>query len=139
MDENRPGEEGNLAKLEQELPEFLDLLRTQWNCAIDVSHGPAPLVVPRWMLYEIMQLISEAASNAVRHGRATLLRIAFARTAELLNLEITDNGTGIPGELEMNPLSLSQRVAELGGKLVVCRNSPGLGLKIALPLKLEVR
>jgi signal transduction histidine kinase len=39
----------------------------------------------------------------------------------------------------MKPLSLSQRVAELGGKLAVCRNSPGLGLKIALPLKLEVR
>lgn len=139
VDENRPGEEGNLARLEQELPEFLDLLRTQWNCAIDVSHGPAPLVVPKWMLYEIMQLISEAASNAVRHGRATLLRIAFVRSAELLNLEIIDNGTGISGELEMKPLSLSQRVAELGGKLAVCRNSPGLGLKIALPLKLEVR
>ena len=85
------------------------------------------------------RLISEAASNAVRHGRATLLRIAFVRSAELLNLEITDNGMGISGELEMKPLSLSQRVAELGGKLAVCRNSPGLGLKIALPLKLEVR
>lgn len=142
VDQNRPGEEGNLARLEQELPEFLSLLRAQWNCAIEVSLGPAELMVPKWMLYEIMQLISEAAANAVRHGRATELRIAFAKTAERLNLEITDNGTGMPDKLQFNlkePFSLSQRVAELGGKLAVCRNAPGLGLQITLPLKLEFK
>lgn len=140
VDENRPGEEGNLARLDQDLPEFLDLLRTQWGCSIDVSMGSPELMVPRWMLFEIMQLISEAVANAVCHGRATLVRIGFIGSADLLELDISDNGTGIPDEhTSKKPFSLSQRVAELSGRLAVCRSSPGLGLTITLPLKPGLR
>ncbi|MDX0994220.1 sensor histidine kinase [Sinorhizobium medicae] len=140
VDENRPGEEGNLARLDQDLPEFLDLLRMQWSCSIDVSIGSPGMMVPRWMLFEIMQLISEAVANAVRHGRATVVRIGFIGSAGLLELDISDNGTGIAdGLTSKKPFSLSQRIAELGGSLAICRSSPGLGLTITLPLKPGLR
>ncbi|MDX1097921.1 sensor histidine kinase [Sinorhizobium medicae] len=140
VDENRPGEEGNLARLDQDLPEFLDLLRMQWSCSIDVSIGSPGMMVPRWMLFEIMQLISEAVANAVRHGRATVVRIGFIGSAGLLELDISDNGTGIAdGLTSKKPFSLSQRIAELGGSLAICRSSPGIGLTITLPLKPGLR
>ena len=136
VDENRVAEDGNVARLDEALPEFLDLLKAQWNCEIEMSS--ANLALPRWMLHELMQLISEAVANAVRHGRATRVRMALERSDRLLKLSIDDNGRGMPdGSAARRPFSLSQRIERLGGKLAICRHSPGLQLQVTLPLNAE--
>ncbi len=128
------------APLYQTLPGLIKLLQQQWDCQIEISLVPPNMDVPQSMLHEIMQLVSEATANAVRHGTATQVRIKLVRGDGELELEISDNGSGIGNDVEpKRPLSLSARVNELKGKLTFRRASPGLSIRIALPLKLEVR
>ncbi|AWM27942.1 signal transduction histidine kinase [Sinorhizobium fredii] len=138
VEDSRAAEGDSLARLGQTLPAFLQLLKVRWNCDIGFSFGPAELVVPKWMLHEIMQLISEAAANAVRHGRATRLNLVVRGAEGSITLEITDDGSGVPQDAKpQKPFSLSQRVTELGGQLTICTTSPGFGLQITLPTRRE--
>ena len=123
------------AALHQALPGLVKILREQWDCEIEMSLDPPDIEVPKWTHHEISQLVSEATANAVRHGKATRLRITLAEADGSLNLEFYDNGSGVQSDLEPNrPLSLTTRVADLGGHLTICRASPGFCLRIALPL-----
>jgi signal transduction histidine kinase len=116
----------------------LNLLAEQWSCQIETSFNPPDLVIPKWLAHEITQFTSEAVANAVRHGRATRLRISVVAADHALVLEFIDNGTGIADQAKLQqPSSLSARVARLGGNLTLCRTSPGLGVHIELPLALE--
>ncbi|MNL72294.1 sensory histidine kinase UhpB [compost metagenome] len=86
------------------------------------------------MVHEIKQLISETVANAVRHGRATLLRISIRQSDCGLQIELNDNGTGMQAPAKSpRPSSLSARVDKLGGALTVFRTAPGFGISISLP------
>lgn len=139
VEDSRTTGEGSLVRLGEALPDFLKVLEARWSCDIAFSIGPE-LVVPPWLLHEIMQMISEAAANAVRHGQATRLNIAFTGAEENLDLEITDDGSGLSKDANpQRPASISQRVAGLGGQLTILKTSPGYGLQITLPIRQEYR
>lgn len=124
------------APLCETMPGLLKILQQQWDCRIEMTVDPPDIEVPRSMLHEIMQLVSEATANSVRHGRATQMKIHLVRTGDGLELEISDNGTGMGKDVRRKrPLSLCARVSELKGKLTMSRTSPGLSLRIALPMQ----
>ncbi|CAN7717979.1 histidine kinase [Rhizobium sp. LjRoot98] len=124
------------APLNQTLPGLIKLLQQQWDCQIEISLDPPDIDLPKTMLHEIMQLVSEATANSIRHGKATQVRITLILVDGRLELEISDNGLGIETDaMSKRPLSLSARVSELKGNLTIGRASPGLNLLIALPLK----
>ncbi|WP_081744174.1 sensor histidine kinase [Ensifer aridi] len=134
VEENRAAEIPGTSSLEQILSCFAGLLTGQWNCQIEVSVSPPGLTAPKWMADEIKNLISEAASNAVRHGHATRLRVSISQTDDCLGLEFIDNGTGAPSKTNSpRPSSLSARVNKLGGNLTVYQTAPGFGVHIVLP------
>ncbi len=123
------------APLYQALPGLIELLRQQWDCRIEATLDPPNLEVPKSMQHEIMQLVSEATANAVRHGKATQVRIELVRADRGVELEISDNGSGMAADVEpKRPSSLCARVTELKGNLTIRAASPGLSLRIALPL-----
>jgi signal transduction histidine kinase len=112
-------------------------LREQWGCDIHLTISAGDLDVPARFLAEVIQLISEATANAVRHGRATRIDLAVGRQAGRFRLEITDNGRGIttPGKDErQGSISLGTRVAGMAGSLSITRFSPGLAMLIELPV-----
>lgn len=126
------------APLNQTLPGLIKLLQQQWDCQIEMSLDPPDIELPKSLLHEIMQLVSEATANSIRHGKATHVRIGLVRVDGWLELEISDNGLGIETDaVSKRPSSLCARVSELKGNLTVGRASPGLNLLIALPLKQE--
>lgn len=134
VEENRAAAIPATSSLEQTLSCFAGLLTGQWNCQIEVSVSPPGLTAPKWMADEIKNLISEAVSNAVRHGHATRLRVSISQTDRCLGLEFIDNGTGAPSEANSpRPSSLSARVDKLGGNLTVYQTAPGFGVHIVLP------
>jgi PAS domain S-box-containing protein len=77
-------------------------------------------------LYRIAQ---EAVSNAVRHGKARHLTIVLVRNSERINLEIKDDGVGIPQEWRkakgMGLRIMQYRAAMVGGTLTVQQRSEG--------------
>lgn len=140
VEDNRAVEEPHSVRLEQTLEGFLGMLREQWDCQIAVSVVPPDIVVPKWMMHEIKQLVSEATANAVRHGKASRLRITIGEADNRLRLEIVDDGSGMSGDEKLQkPSSLSARVAKLGGELMVYRSAPGFGIDILLPATVEPR
>ena len=63
----------------------------------------------------------EGASNAVRHGKATVLKIRIARIKQNIVLTIEDNGSGIPSRARLqNGLhNMRERAESLGGNMEI--------------------
>ena len=63
----------------------------------------------------------EGASNAVRHGAASLLKIQIMRVQRNIVLRITDNGRGIPPQVQLqNGLhNMRKRAESLGGTMEI--------------------
>ena len=63
----------------------------------------------------------EGASNAVRHGKATVLKIRIARMKKNIVLTIEDNGCGIPSQARLqNGLhNMRERAESLGGNMEI--------------------
>ena len=81
-----------------------------------------------------MRIGQEAINNAVRHGRATQVRIALSFEEDRVVLTVADNGCGFvpdehdrrrPGE-HFGLLTMRERAARIRGRLEIV-SSPGSG------------
>jgi len=94
--------------------------------------------LPPHQIAELINLVREAVSNSVRHGRATSITVRAAQDGERLALVIADNGTGFsapspsPGHGLAN---MRARAAALGGELQI-ESSAGKGTRVLLTLPL---
>ena len=68
----------------------------QFRCA---GETPELEVLVATHLYRIAQ---EAATNAVRHSKATKVDISLERVADEVVLTVTDNGSGLPENFRKN-------------------------------------
>jgi signal transduction histidine kinase len=92
---------------------------------------------------DVVRVLNEAISNAVRHGGARHIdvRVAIRSRPACLVLEIHDNGRGfVPGGQRIGVgvglRSLSERITARGGKLRVDSEvAPGTTLRCELPLE----
>lgn len=104
------------------------------------AKGSEELEASRGIL--LFRLVQEALSNAVRHGRATRIRIALEMARGELRVEVTDNGRGFgSGILAGNGLrTIRHRVEELGA-LLETRSAPGEGatLIVWVPMRTAFR
>lgn len=88
------------------------------------------------VLYRVVQ---EALTNAVRHSSARHCLVSIESSADMLYLEIVDDGKGLPpSNIAQNGglLGMKERVAMVGGLLVIKTGQEGgLKLQISLPLQ----
>lgn len=86
-------------------------------------------------LYRIVQ---EAVHNAVRHGQAKRICIRMDRSANVLHLEVEDDGTGIRLRKNMPGMGLNImrfRADAVGGQLEIGRAHPrGTRVRLVMPL-----
>ena len=88
---------------------------------------------------EILRLVDAALSNVRRHSGATYVDVTLERFGDGWSLVIEDDGRGFrsgrePGRTPVvTPWSLRERVAALGGQLVVDRRS-GIGVRVEITL-----
>jgi signal transduction histidine kinase len=128
--------------LEAEVEQLMALLRRQWNIEISTDLQPLYGRLSARLAFEVLQILREAVSNAVRHGRAGRVDIRAETTDEGVALTIADDGGGMPmtGEFNMDdltrlslgPKSLRARIAQLGGQLAVVSAVHGATLRITL-------
>jgi signal transduction histidine kinase len=123
------------------LPIVAEQLQRRWGVDCDVSEAEGGIEGPLWMEHELHRIIHEAAANAVRHGKATRLKVKLAPHPSGLELDIEDNGRGIarsrsgPARAGASPRSVSERVRSLGGSVALASNEDGTRLEIRLPLE----
>jgi signal transduction histidine kinase len=86
----------------------------------------------------LLRVAREAIINAVRHGRAGTVQIEL-RTDPLLQLEVTDDGSGFDVERAMSApgrmglRSMQARINAVGGELDI-RSRPGQGTRVVVTL-----
>lgn len=83
------------------------------------------------------RVAEEALNNALKHARATAVRVDIHSTANAINMEISDNGAGFDmaaaGSGGLGLTSIRERVEKLGGRLHV-ETTPGSGTTIRVHL-----
>ncbi len=85
---------------------------------------------------ELMQMIREGVSNAVRHGRADKVRIDIdGDTADWVQLRIMDNGTGFHEGEASAQTSLGERALAFGGSVAHTRVDGWTHVNISIPIR----
>jgi signal transduction histidine kinase len=81
------------------------------------------------------RIVQEALSNAARHARARTCTIRLALSEGVLQVEITDDGIGLPPARRagVGLLSIRERAAELGGTCQI-EATPGGGTQVCARL-----
>jgi signal transduction histidine kinase len=94
--------------------------------------------LPLRVQHELLRIAQEAISNAIRHGKPTVVTVTLRWEPHNLILQIKDNGSGIPttrlvesGGIGLR--SMRERAAQIGAKLVI-QTGPGRGTRIIVTL-----
>lgn len=84
--------------------------------------------------YEVYRIINEALSNAVRHARATEIKVIFTSDSHV-SIQIVDNGQGMPRISEKQPnygLEIMQERAQKIGANVKISSQQGVGTTVEI-------
>jgi signal transduction histidine kinase len=103
------------------------------------THGPVDTAVSTTLREQLLPVLREALSNAVRHAHATQLEVVLVVDGAELGLLVNDNGTGISdGAVESGLDNARQRARALGGRLDLVNVEPhGLRFDWRVPLTPE--
>jgi signal transduction histidine kinase len=95
-----------------------------------------PERLPADMETAIYRITQEALTNVVRHARATSVRVALTASADVVRLEVEDDGIGLHAgtgrAVGTGLIGIEERVRALGGTLTI-RSRGGTRLDVRLP------
>lgn len=133
------GRRGERSRFEEELRAHTAQLARAYEVAVFVSVDPPDLDLESDLAGEVMPLVGEAVSNALRHSGTGVVDVRAELLAERLVLSVVDQGKGFdPGAVErgMGLDNLESRARSLGGE-VSLRSVVGAGtvVEVVLPLR----
>jgi signal transduction histidine kinase len=137
----RPEEACNLA---DRVDELCVRIEHHWGLRVELRQDQGLDELPQDLEHEIYYVIHEALINAARHAEASTVQVELSRQHDRLRIVVADNGRGFPfrGHYDLaalivaqqGPRTLKERIASLGGGLVVDSTASGARLEMALPL-----
>lgn len=100
------------------------------RCDLDLPDDPDELD-PAWAI-ALFRVVQEALTNVAKYARATRLAVSLRRDDTTLVLRVVDDGVGIAPDALAKPLShgllgMRERMAQIGGELVVRPGDAGVG------------
>lgn len=115
---------------------IVSIFRKITGLDVMLSLGNLPNYVGSQLNLALYRTVQEALTNAVRHGKATRIRIIFWVEGDELRLSITDNGRGAFEVVKGIGLSgMEERIGGLGGTVRVGRAPEGgFSLAVTVPL-----
>jgi signal transduction histidine kinase len=126
------------------LEELKGTFAATWGLTLEVSGAMRDTAVPPRIRYELFRIVREAVSNAARHAGASRVRVSLAVNGSAVQVRAADDGHGFPffgrydlaelDKMRLGPVTLKERIAALGGSLVLDSSSMGSTLDIRLPL-----
>ena len=115
-----PAETGGLmASLEQLAEMVRDLFRT--DCRFEC---PQSVLLPdNVMATHLYRIAQEAVNNAIKHGRASQIRIGLAQTSDWISLTVRNNGGPVPAKRVrkegLGLRTMQYRASMIGGSLMI--------------------
>jgi len=107
------------------------------TCDLPERLPPLPAAVE----VAVYRITAEALTNVVRHAGARTCRVRLV-VSDRVELEIVDDGCGLPPEIEagVGLVSLRERAAELGGECrITATTGAGTQVRVRLPLAGSLR
>ena len=131
---------------EMGLPDAIEALARTWREShpqvdIRLSLADARVDIDETSALTVYRIVQEALANAFRHAGAHRIEVVARRRADVLRIEISDDGAGLPDKASAPGLGLrgmKERVSALGGTLAIV-NSPGGGARLSAELRLQVK
>jgi len=116
---------------------------------IQVGVSPGFGRLPQDTETALFRVIQESLANIQRHSGSSTARILLDRRPDCILLEICDEGTGIPeataqianeaaARFGVGIAGMRERMAQLGGTLVIESGASGTTVRATLPVKAEV-
>lgn len=113
---------------------------TQIQCIFEVDSELSAAAFDLPLRRSLLMAIKETLNNAVKHSRATELRLQIHWRSQRLTVVVLDNGQGFDPAMvktERNGLTnISQRILELGGSCLVT-SQPGQGCRVEFSIPLR--
>ena len=127
------------------MQELINKNARHWGCHIALSVTPEDSEIQSGLARQLDFMLAEAIANAVRHGQASRIDVTVKTSSDRTLLQIRDNGHGLADatgvytltELaarKIGPVSLRNRIAELGGSLTLSSSPQGVELHADLPI-----
>ena len=111
-------------------------MRVPWTVVLELG-DPS---LGRRLERQLYLIVREAVSNVERHANANAASLRLQRRGNVLHLEISDDGWGFDRSAvpdgSVGLRSIEQRVAELGGSVVIA-SAPGEGTSLIATLPTE--
>ena len=87
----------------------------------------------------VFRCVQESATNAVRHGGATVVEAEAMERDGVLHLAIRDDGSGLPEGhgIGLGLSGMRERVGALGGTFALDKAGPGAIVRITIPVPTE--
>lgn len=129
---------GLAAAIEWQAGEFQR--RMSIRCKVTIE--PSDFNVKEEFRVPIFRIFQEAITNIIRHAKASRVDIKLIYRNEILELDIIDNGIGIPVEKINDPksfglLGIKEKANSIGGKAIIQNNKNNPGTLISLRLKIK--
>src|SRR5690606_34665720 len=91
----------------------------------------------------IFRLVQEAISNAIRHGKATDIKVELEWLKEHVNIIVRDNGTGFDAEIVKNQsfglIGMRERIELIKGEFIINSNlGEGTTLLFQIPYEMGI-
>jgi signal transduction histidine kinase len=143
----RPGPLGSsrAVTLAARLTELRTRVAREWGVRVELAGDDVVERLPEALAHEAFRLVQEGLMNAARHAHATLIRIRLDAEPDRLRVTVEDDGLGLgfQGRRDLaalerervGPRTLRERVATLGGDLIIDSTGRGTRLDIRLPLR----
>jgi len=119
---------------------IVSIFRQIAGLEVTLSLGNLPNSLAHELGMALYRTVQEALTNAVRHGKASRVRVIFWVEGEELRLTITDNGKGAFEIVKGIGLAgMEERLGALGGSVQVgAAPEGGFSLTVQVPLKTAV-
>ena len=125
------------------LDHHLKSLAERSGLSIELDAAPEVAGAPPGLNTTVFRVVQEAVSNALRHARATLIRVTLRAESDALQLVIEDDGVGFDPEAvsqrvkrgeHLGLLGMTERVRNAGGTIEL-DSRPGAGsrLEVTVP------
>jgi signal transduction histidine kinase len=127
------------------LDELCERIERHWGLRVELHSGQVLGGLAEDLGREIYFIIHEAMINAARHAQASTLQVDLSEQHKQLRIVVADKGRGFPFRghydlatltaMQLGPRTLKERIASLGGALVIDSSESGARLNMTVPLE----
>ena len=139
--ENQLDEQLQAGSLERRLRDELKIFSARTGFKVDFQCNIGAHNLPMPIERELYFTLREGVLNAIRHSRATEMRLSLTQTRTTCEARLSDNGVGFSvaaadGSSHYGMRGMRERIRKIGGEITF-HSAPGKGTEVSISVPLS--